>query len=69
MYASAFSSEHNRQRLVAAIIACASGLTPFTEPQEQHLVSQYQKGRLTIDEVVYSLEARRTGSLNRAGQS
>lgn len=68
MHVSSFASEQNRQRLAAAIIACASGLNSFSEPQEQQLVRQYQQGRLTIDEVVYSLEARRAGSLNRAGQ-
>lgn len=67
MYVSALTSEQNRQRLAAAIIACASGLSSFTEPQEQQLVSQYQRGRLTIDEVVYSLEARRAGGPNQPG--
>lgn len=68
MQVSALASEQNRQRLAAAIIACASGLTSFSEPHEQHLVSQYQKGRLTIDEVVYSLEARRGGGASRSAQ-
>ena len=55
---SSLASEQSHQRLKAAVISSTKGASLFTEPQEQYLLEQYMRGRLTIDEVVYSLEAR-----------
>jgi hypothetical protein len=55
---SATTSEHSRQRLMAAVLSHTSGIAGmFATPQQQHYLAQYQRGRLTIDEVVYYLEA------------
>ena len=51
-------TEQSRQRLVAAVISSAQGNMQFTEPHEQYLLDQYLRKRLTIDEVVYFLEAK-----------
>lgn len=54
---SSLASEQRRQRLVAAVISLTKGTALAATPHEQHLLTQYQRGRLTIDEIVYSLEA------------
>lgn len=56
------SQDISRQRLVAAIIAHSPGMPgPFSGPREQHYLEQFKRGRLTIDEVVYYLEALAPG--------
>ncbi|TFZ64952.1 hypothetical protein E4631_18395 [Hymenobacter sp. UV11] len=54
---SPLATEQTRQRLVSAIISFTNG-TPFSlEPHQQHVLDRFTRGRLTIDEVVYYLEA------------
>lgn len=58
MQVSIFTTEQSRQRLVSAILAHTSGgVNHFSTPREQHYLAQFQRGRLTIDEVVYYLES------------
>jgi len=53
-----FTTEQSRQRLVSAVLAyTSSGINLFSTPREQHYLAQFQRGRLTIDEVVYYLES------------
>lgn len=55
---SATTTEHSRQRLMAAVLSHTSGSPgPFNSPLQQHYLAQFKRGRLTIDEVVYYLEA------------
>jgi hypothetical protein len=54
---SSLPTEQSRQRLAAAIIATTTGIAYATEPYQQQLLDRYARGRLTLDEVVYSLEA------------
>lgn len=54
---SSIASEQGRQRLAAAIIASTTGIAYAIEPYQQQLLDRYSRGRLTLDEVVYSLEA------------
>jgi len=54
---STLATEQSRQRLVTAIISCTTGMAFRTEPHQQQLLDRYARGRMTIDEVVYSLEA------------
>jgi hypothetical protein len=54
---SSLATEQGRQRLAAAIIATTAGIAYATEPYQQQLLDRYARGRLTLDEVVYSLEA------------
>ena len=54
---SSFATEQGRQRIINAAISYQQGLTPAVAPAEQHLLQQFATGRLTIDEVVYYLEA------------
>jgi hypothetical protein len=60
---SSLATEQSRQRLAAAIIAITTGIAYAIEPYQQQLLDRYARGRLTLDEVVYSLEA---GALFRA---
>jgi hypothetical protein len=50
-------TEQSRQRLVTAVISFTKGTVFRTEPHQQQLLDRYARGRMTIDEVVYSLEA------------
>ena len=50
-------TEQSRQRLIKAVISYKQGTIYITEPSQQHLLNQFVQGRLTIDEVVYYLEA------------
>ncbi len=52
-----FATEQSRQRLVAAVIAFSMGIPCLVRPQEQHVLDRFTRGHLTIDEVVYCLEA------------
>ncbi len=52
-----FATEQSRQRLVAAVIAFSMGIPCLIQPQEQHVLDRFTRGHLTIDEVVYYLEA------------
>ncbi len=54
---STFAIEKRRQRLIAAAISYKNGMTTEVEPSHRHALSQFALGRLTIDEVVYYLEA------------
>ena len=55
------TTEQSRQRLMAAVLAyAAGGSCPFATPEQQHYASQFKRGRLTIDEVIYYLEATAT---------
>ncbi|MGI4763363.1 MAG: hypothetical protein ACRYF0_21810 [Janthinobacterium lividum] len=51
------ATEQSRQRLAAAIMAITTGIAYAIEPYQQQLLDRYARGRLTLDEVVYSLEA------------
>lgn len=51
------ATEQSRQRLVTAIISITSGIAYYMEPYQQQIIDRYSRGRLTLDEVVYSLEA------------
>ena len=51
------ATEQSRQRLVTAIISITSGIAYYTEPYQQQILDRYTRGRMTLDEVVYSLEA------------
>ncbi|MGI4741588.1 MAG: hypothetical protein ACRYG7_40995 [Janthinobacterium lividum] len=54
---SPLATEQSRQRLVAAVISFTQG-TPFlVEPRQQQVLDRFTRGHLTIDEVVYYLEA------------
>lgn len=56
-----FTTEQSRQRLISAVLAYVSGGTNlFPNPREQHYLAQFQRGRLTIDEVVYYLESSKS---------
>ncbi len=58
MSASPLATEQSRQRLVKAVIAFTEGTALFPQAYEQQLLDQFVRGRLTIDEVVYYLEAQ-----------
>ena len=60
--APAFSTttEQSRQRLIKAAISFKQGLTDVVEPIHRQVLTQFAMGRLTIDEVVYYLEATET---------
>ncbi|RZJ94428.1 MAG: hypothetical protein EOO60_03080 [Hymenobacter sp.] len=51
------ATEQNRQRLIKAAISFKEGLTDAIEPTYRPVLTQFALGRLTIDEVVYYLEA------------
>ena len=51
------ATEQNRQRLIKAAISFKEGLTDTVEPTHRQVLTQFAMGRLTIDEVVYYLEA------------
>jgi hypothetical protein len=56
-----FTTEQSRQRLLSAVLAYANGgANLFATPREQHYLAQFQRGRLTIDEVVYYLESAKS---------
>jgi hypothetical protein len=54
---SSLVTEQSRQRLVTAIISVTKGIAYSVEPYQQQLLDRYTRGRMTLDEVVYSLEA------------
>jgi hypothetical protein len=49
--------EKNRQELVKAAISFKNGFTTEVAPAHRQVLNQFALGRLTIDEVVYYLEA------------
>jgi len=51
------ATEKNRQSLIKAAISFKNGFTTEVEPAHRHVLNQFALGRLTIDEVVYYLEA------------
>ena len=51
------ASEKNRQELIKAAISFKNGFTTEVAPAHRHVLNQFALGRLTIDEVVYYLEA------------
>lgn len=55
--ASTLVSEKRRQHFIAAAISFKNGITTEVAPAQRHVFSQFALGRLTIDEVVYYLEA------------
>jgi hypothetical protein len=57
LHVSTLATEQTRHRLVSAIISFTNG-TPFSlEPYQQQVLDRFTRGSLTIDEVVYYLEA------------
>ena len=54
---SPLATEQSRQRLVAAVISFTNGIPFSLEPYQQQVLDRFARGRLTIDEVVYYLEA------------
>lgn len=63
---SSFVTEQSRQRLVTAIISVTKGIAYYTEPYQQQLLDRYARGRMTLDEVVYSLEAAVSSRSNKS---
>lgn len=55
--ASALATEKRRQHFIAAAISFKNGMSTEVEPSQRHVLTQFAQGRLTIDEVVYYLEA------------
>ncbi|RZK32410.1 MAG: hypothetical protein EOO63_01445 [Hymenobacter sp.] len=53
-------TEQSRQRLIKAAISFKEGITDVAEPGQRQVLTQFAMGRLTIDEVVYYLEATAT---------
>lgn len=53
---SSATTEQSRQRLITAILSFGKSTALFPEPYQQQLLEQFNRGRLTIDEVVYYLE-------------
>ncbi len=51
------ATEKNRQELMKAAISFKNGFTTEVAPAHRHVLNQFALGRLTIDEVVYYLEA------------
>ncbi|RZJ58347.1 MAG: hypothetical protein EOO55_00985 [Hymenobacter sp.] len=51
------ATEQRRQHLIKAAISFKEGLTELVEPTQHKVLTQFALGRLTIDEVVYYLEA------------
>ena len=49
--------EKRRQHLIEAAISFKNGMNVEVTPSHRHVLSQFAIGRLTIDEVVYYLEA------------
>lgn len=54
---SALTTEQSRQRLATAVISFTQGTRFSLEPYQQQVLDLFLQGRLTIDEVVYSLES------------
>ena len=54
------TTEQSRQRLIKAAISFKEGITDVVEPSQRQVLVQFAMGRLTIDEVVYYLEATAT---------
>ncbi|GAB3638668.1 hypothetical protein GCM10027422_42580 [Hymenobacter arcticus] len=54
---STLATEQSRQRLAAAVISFTQGTRFSLEPYQQQILDLFLRGRLTIDEVVYSLES------------
>jgi hypothetical protein len=54
---STLAVEKRRQHLVEAAISFKNGMNIEVAPSHRHVLSQFALGRLTIDEVVYYLEA------------
>jgi hypothetical protein len=51
------ATEKSRQDLIKAAISFKNGFTTEVAPAHRHVLNQFALGRLTIDEVVYYLEA------------
>lgn len=51
------ATEKNRQDLIKAAISFKNGFITEVAPAHRHVLNQFALGRLTIDEVVYYLEA------------
>ncbi len=58
-------SEKRRQHFIAAALSFKLGVDMDLAPSYRHVLSQFAIGRLTIDEVVYYLEAVATGEDNK----
>lgn len=54
-------SEKRHQHFIAAALSFKLGADLDVTPSYRHVLSQFAMGRLTIDEVVYYLEAIATG--------
>ncbi len=57
MTAISLATEKSRQELIKAAISFKNGFAVEVAPAHQHVLNQFAQGRLTIDEVVYYLEA------------
>ncbi len=55
------ATEQSRQRLIKAAISFKEGIIDVVEPTQRQVLTQFAMGRLTIDEVVYYLEATAPG--------
>jgi hypothetical protein len=51
------ATEKSRQDLIKAAISFKNGFTTEVALAHRHVLNQFAMGRLTIDEVVYYLEA------------
>ena len=51
------ATEKSRQDLIKAAISFKNGFATEVTPAHRHVLNQFALGRLTIDEVVYYLEA------------
>jgi len=57
--------EKRRQHLIEAAISFKNGMNVEVTPSYRHVLSQFAIGRLTIDEVVYYLEAIAANEVSR----
>ena len=57
MPAISLATEKNRQELIKAAISYKNGFAVEVAPAHRDVLNQFVLGRLTIDEVVYYLEA------------
>ncbi|HET9505011.1 MAG TPA: hypothetical protein VFO93_15825 [Hymenobacter sp.] len=57
MIAISAATEKNRQALINAAISYKNGFATEVAPAHRQVLNQFALGRLTIDEVVYYLEA------------
>jgi hypothetical protein len=61
---STLAIEKHRQHLIEAAISFKNGMNVEVAPSYRHVLSQFALGRLTIDEVVYYLEALASPEVN-----